>query len=104
MPSGTFFIISGRQQAVEGGIVRTIQPPSTLPLRYEKKTAKAKADEEAGDHEPKPGDIRVADGVEYVYAKNKRYLMDPYEPMHVWMRTDMESVVDSGPQQGKEGK
>jgi hypothetical protein len=69
-----------------------------------KKTAKAAANKEAEDHEPEPGDVRVVDGVEYIYAKNRRYLVSPYKPTHVWIRTNMYSAGGSKPQQGREGR
>ncbi len=44
---------------------------------------------EAGDQ--KPGDIKVIDGVEYIYARNRRYMVSPYEPEYVWIRKDQYS-------------
>ena len=41
--------------------------------------------------EPKAGDIRVIDGVEYIYAHNKRYMFEPTEPENVWYRKDQYS-------------
>jgi hypothetical protein len=38
--------------------------------------------------EPKPGDIKVLDGVEYIYTRNKKYMLTPYEPEYVWLRKD----------------
>jgi hypothetical protein len=38
--------------------------------------------------EPQPGDIRVIDGVEYIYGKNVRYMVTPGEPLYVWVRRD----------------
>lgn len=38
--------------------------------------------------EPKPGDIKIIDGVEYIYAHNRRYMLTPYEPENVWIRKD----------------
>jgi hypothetical protein len=37
---------------------------------------------------PKPGDIKVIDSVEYIYARNNRYMLSPYEPEYVWIRKD----------------
>lgn len=37
---------------------------------------------------PKPGDIKVIDSVEYIYARNRRYMLNPYEPEYVWVRKD----------------
>jgi hypothetical protein len=60
-------------------------------------TAKAgdttpKAKEPQGERldveEPKPGDIKILDGVEYIYARNKKYMLTPYEPEYMWIRKD----------------
>jgi hypothetical protein len=40
---------------------------------------------------PKPGDIKVLDGVEYIYARNKRWQFTPYEPEYMWIRKDQYS-------------
>ncbi len=40
---------------------------------------------------PKPGDINVVDGVEYIYAKNRRYMDTPWEPEYLWVRKDQYS-------------
>ncbi len=39
-------------------------------------------------NEPSPGDIKVIDGVEYIYARNRKYMLTPYEPEYVWIRKD----------------
>jgi len=63
------------------------------------KTQKVERIEEA---EPKPGDIKVIDGVDYIYARNRRYMLNPYEPEYVWIRRDQytpgvgESILSSG--------
>jgi hypothetical protein len=44
--------------------------------------------EKIEESEPKPGDIKVIDGVEYIYAHNKRYMLTPYEPENIWIRKD----------------
>ena len=36
----------------------------------------------------KPGDIKVVDGVEYIYASNRRYMFTADEPEYVWIRKD----------------
>jgi hypothetical protein len=51
----------------------------------EAKGEKAQKTEEA---EPKPGDIKVIDGIEYIYAGNRKYMLAPYEPEYVWIRKD----------------
>jgi signal peptidase I len=55
-----------------------------------KKTAKAESIKPSKG-EPKPGDINVIDGVEYIYAKNRRYMSTPYEPEYIWVRKDQYS-------------
>ena len=60
-----------------------------------KKTSKVDTAAQAAQKEklanPKPGDINVVDGVEYIYAKNRRYMSTPYEPEYVWVRKDQYS-------------
>jgi hypothetical protein len=36
----------------------------------------------------KPGDIKILDGIEYIYTRNKKYMLTPYEPEYVWIRKD----------------
>jgi hypothetical protein len=38
--------------------------------------------------EPQPGDIKVIDDVEFIYASNRRYMFSPYEPLYVWIKKD----------------
>jgi hypothetical protein len=38
--------------------------------------------------EPELGDIKVIDGVEYIYTRNRKYMLTPYEPPYVWVRKD----------------
>ena len=47
--------------------------------------------ERIDDKEAKPGDIKVIDGVEYIYARNKKFMLTPYEPELVWVRKDQYS-------------
>ncbi len=60
-----------------------------------KKTPATTANTEKGqkieDNKPKPGDIKMVDGVEYIYAKNRRFAQAPYEPEYVWVRKDQYS-------------
>jgi len=37
---------------------------------------------------PNPGDIKVVDGVEYIYARNRRYHYNEQEPEYIWIRKD----------------
>ncbi len=41
--------------------------------------------------EPQMGDIKVIDGVEYIYTRNRKYMLTPYEPPYVWVRKDQYS-------------
>ena len=54
-------------------------------------SAKTEKGERIQDNVPKPGDIKVVDGVEYIYAKNRRFAQAPYEPEYVWVRKDQYS-------------
>ncbi len=38
--------------------------------------------------EPQKGDVKVIDGVEYVYGKNPKYMQTLQEPLYVWLRRD----------------
>ena len=44
-----------------------------------------------GEETPQPGDIKVIDGVEYIFARNKRYMFTPYEAEYIWVRKDQYS-------------
>jgi hypothetical protein len=41
--------------------------------------------------EPKPGDIKLVEGVEYIYARNRRYNAVSSEPEYIWYRKDQYS-------------
>jgi hypothetical protein len=41
--------------------------------------------------EPQLGDTRINGGVEYIYGKNVRYMVNPGEPEYVWVRRDQYS-------------
>ncbi|HVN25100.1 MAG TPA: hypothetical protein VMT71_14095 [Syntrophorhabdales bacterium] len=49
------------------------------------KAAPAQARQDTG---PRPGDTRMVDGVEYVYGKNVKYMVNPGEPEYTWVRKD----------------
>jgi hypothetical protein len=72
-----------------------------------KKTEKGEKIDKAEEGEPKPGDIKVIDGVEYIYARNRKYMLTPYEPEYVWIRKDQyapgfgESLLTKGSESGK---
>lgn len=58
------------------------------PAQTQKKTEK---EQDARSGEPRPGDIKVIDGVEYIYARNRRFMHTPYEPEYIWLRKDQYS-------------
>lgn len=67
---------------------------SYIPYVKKKETAKKeekKKEEkkvEKVEQEPKPGDIKVIDGVEYIYVRNRRFTLSPDEPEYIWVRKD----------------
>lgn len=56
-----------------------------------KSTASAKGEMVDSGTEPKPGDIRLVEGIEYIYARNRRYNSSSSEPEYVWYRKDQYS-------------
>jgi hypothetical protein len=63
-------------------------PPAAKADKADKKTENMEKIDESG---PKPGDIKVIDGIEYIYASNRKYMLTPYEPEYVWIRKDQYS-------------
>jgi uncharacterized protein YpmB len=61
-----------------------------LPLRQESSADPGKAQGEANarDRKPQYGDLKIVDGVEYIYGKNVRWPTMPMEPEYVWVRKD----------------
>jgi hypothetical protein len=63
-----------------------------------------------GEETPKPGDIKVIDGIEYIYARNRRFMFTPYEPEYLWVRKDQyspgpgENILTRGTASTKEQK
>lgn len=64
-----------------------IKKKEAAPQSQTKAEQATRIDEEA----PKPGDIKVIDGVEYIYARNRKFMYTPYEPEYVWIRKDQYS-------------
>ena len=62
----------------------------------QKQSAQQKVDIE-DSKEPKPGDIKVVDGIEYIYARNKKWVQTPLEPENMWIRKDQYSpgIIES---------
>jgi hypothetical protein len=67
----------------------------------QKKSVQKKVTDIEEAKEPKPGDIKVIDGIEYIYARNRKYLLYSSEPENVWVRKDqyspgmIESLISS---------
>ncbi len=55
------------------------------------KTKKTDIGEQVTESAPKPGDMKVVDGVEYIYVTNRKYMVTPYEPQYAWERKDQYS-------------
>jgi len=76
--------------------------PGKKPTKDTPAQQKAQKIEKVEESEPKPGDIKVIDGVDYIYTRNRRYMLNPYEPEYVWIRKDQyspgfgESIFSSG--------
>ncbi|HVN94861.1 MAG TPA: hypothetical protein VMT62_00380 [Syntrophorhabdaceae bacterium] len=77
---------------------------SYMPFIKKKDESSAKTDQKKAVNieeakAPTPGDIKMIDGVEYIYARNRRYHVDEQEPEYIWVRKDqfspglLESVV-----------
>lgn len=64
---------------------------STGATGSETKKGQSQKTTQIGEEAPKPGDIKVLDGVEYIYARNKRWQFTPYEPEYMWIRKDQYS-------------
>ncbi len=75
----------GAKKSTEGETKKTAKAE---PTQKQKTDAAAQKERLAN---PKPGDINVVDGVEYIYAKNRRYMSTPYEPEYIWVRKDQYS-------------
>ncbi len=52
----------------------------------QKKSPRGESADEVKD--PELGDIKIIDGVEYIYTRNRKYMLTPYEPPYVWIRKD----------------
>jgi hypothetical protein len=63
---------------------------------FGKKTQNAPAKSDKGElvgesDKPKPGDVRLIDGKEYIYAGNRKFGMSPDEPQYQWVPRDQYS-------------
>jgi hypothetical protein len=53
------------------------------------RSAKGEKVQETGD--PKPGDVMLVDGVEFIYARNRQFMNTPHDPEYMWIRKDQYS-------------
>lgn len=51
-------------------------------------TGKTEKGTYARDREYQIGDVRLEDGIEYIYVKNRKFGVTPQEPECVWVRKD----------------
>ena len=52
---------------------------------------------------PQPGDIRVINGMEWVYGRNVKYMNTMYEPLHVWLPREVYTPSTSDTMPGRVG-
>ncbi|HQM81334.1 MAG TPA: hypothetical protein PLX02_06900 [Syntrophorhabdaceae bacterium] len=64
---------------------------NTKKINETSKTKKTDIGGQPTESSPKPGDIKVVDGVEHIYVSNRKYMLTPYEPQYVWERKDQYS-------------
>lgn len=43
---------------------------------------------EENEREVQPGDVKVVDGTEFMYGRNLKFNLTPYEPEYMWIRKD----------------
>ena len=88
---------------------------SYIPFTKKKDETPAKTDQKTAVNieeakEPTPGDIKVVDGVEYIYARNKHYHETPNDPEYLWIRKDqfspgiVESIVGKATESGRKDR
>jgi hypothetical protein len=72
------------------------------------KPAKTDKGEKVEEVAVRPGDVKVVDGVEYIYTRNRRFQLTPHEPEYVWLRKDQyspgifESLTEGGKKERQE--
>ncbi|MEN6614944.1 MAG: hypothetical protein ABFD12_00155 [Syntrophorhabdus sp.] len=65
------------------------EDPSKTAKKTDSATTKKSARGEPEEiKEAQLGDIKVIDGIEYIYTRNRKYMLTPYEPPYVWIRKD----------------
>jgi hypothetical protein len=84
--------------ATSCGLKDTVKAPNEI---YQGSIQKA-------EQAPKPGDVKMVNGAEYIYARNRRFMTTSNEPEYVWIRKDQnspglfESIAKSNVQSEKE--
>lgn len=63
-------------------------PFGKKPPKEAQPTKTEKGEVVTGTEQPKPGDVRLVNGIEYIYARNRRFQLTPYEPEYEWVRKD----------------
>ena len=51
-------------------------------------TGKTEKGENILEAKPRPGDVKIINGVEFIYEKNARFGYAPEEPEYMWVRKD----------------
>ena len=75
--------------SVPSAKVKTVSEPRTAEeTDRTPKREKTQKGDRAVNAAPEPGDTKVVDGIEYIYATNRRYMSTPSEPEYVWIRKD----------------
>jgi hypothetical protein len=83
-------------------------PKDTAAKTAPKTDKKAEKIEKIEEKDPKPGDIKVIDGVQYIYTSNRKFMLNTYEPEYVWVRKDQftprmgEALLSGGTESKKE--
>jgi len=83
-------------------------PKDTAAKTTSKTDKKVEKIEKIEEKDPKPGDIKVIDGVQYIYTSNRKFMLNTYEPEYVWVRKDQftprmgEALLSGGTESKKE--
>ena len=51
-------------------------------------SAKTAGGEKVQEEKPRPGDVKIVNGVEMIYEKNSHFGWGPDEPEYMWVRKD----------------
>jgi hypothetical protein len=73
------------------------KPPAT------REEALAEAAEDRKKDGPQPGDVRVINGMEWVYGRNVKYMNTMYEPLFVWLPREVYTPSTSDTMPGRVG-